>query len=48
MLLSPLGDREMAQRLKALAALPKVLSSYPATTWWLTLIYDEVWCLLLT
>jgi hypothetical protein len=30
------GAREMAQRLRALTALPKALSS--ATTWWLTTI----------
>jgi hypothetical protein len=28
----------MAQRLKALTALPKVLVQFPANTWWLTTI----------
>jgi hypothetical protein len=33
-----LGAGEMAQWLKELAALPEVLSSILATTWWLTTI----------
>jgi len=36
------GAGEMAQRLRALTALPEVLSSIPATTWWLTTICNEV------
>jgi len=35
---------EMARRLRALAAFPKVLSSFPATTWWLTTICNKIWC----
>ena len=31
-----LWAREMVQRLRALAALPEVPSSIPATIWWLT------------
>jgi hypothetical protein len=27
-----------------LAALPEALSSFPAPTWWLTAICNEVWC----
>jgi len=37
----------MAQRLRTLAALPEVLSSIPATTWWLTTICNGIWCPLL-
>jgi hypothetical protein len=37
------GAGEMAQRLKALTALLKVLSSNPTTTWWLTTISNEIW-----
>jgi hypothetical protein len=33
---------EMAQRVRALTALPKVLSSNPATTWWITTIHNEI------
>jgi hypothetical protein len=33
---------KITQWLRALAALPKVLSSIPATTWWLTDIYNEL------
>jgi hypothetical protein len=33
---------EVAQWLKALAALSEVLSSFQATTWWLTTIYNEI------
>jgi hypothetical protein len=39
------GVGEMAQRLRALTALLKVLSSsswFPATTWWLTTIRNEI------
>jgi hypothetical protein len=42
-----LGAGEMAQRLRALAALPEVLSSNPTTAWWLTTIFNEIWCPLL-
>jgi hypothetical protein len=38
---------EMAQRLRALTALPKVLIQIPATTWWLTTICKEIGCPLL-
>jgi len=38
---------EMAQRLRALTALPKVLSSIPSNTWWLTTICNEIRCPLL-
>ena len=41
------GAGEMAQRLRALTALPKVLSSNAATTWWLTTIPNEIWLPLL-
>jgi hypothetical protein len=41
------GAGEMAQWLTALTALPKVLSSVPSTTWWLTNIHNEIWCPLL-
>jgi hypothetical protein len=42
--ISPLWAREMAQWLRALTALPKVLSSnqIPAATWWLTTIRNEI------
>jgi hypothetical protein len=33
---------EMAQQLRALTALPKVLNSDPSTTWWLTTIHNEI------
>jgi hypothetical protein len=33
---------EMAQLLRALTALLKVLSSNPTTTWWLTTIHNEI------
>jgi hypothetical protein len=33
--------REMTQGLKALTALPEVLSSIPTTTWYLTSICDR-------
>jgi hypothetical protein len=33
---------EMAQWLRALTALPKVLSLIPAATWWLTTICNEI------
>lgn len=36
---------EMAQDLRALAALRRV--QFPVTTWGLTTMYIEVWCLLL-
>jgi hypothetical protein len=36
------GAGEMAQQLRALTALLKVLSSNPATTWWLTTICNEI------
>ena len=36
---------EMAQQVRALTALPKVLNS--ATTWWLTATRNEIWCPLL-
>jgi hypothetical protein len=36
---------EMAQRLRAMTALPKV--QFPATTWWLTAICNGIWCSLL-
>jgi hypothetical protein len=32
--------REMAQRVRAMISLPKVLS--PATTWWLTTTHNEI------
>jgi hypothetical protein len=35
-----IGAGEMAQWLRALTALLKVLSSIPATTWWLNLQWD--------
>jgi hypothetical protein len=38
---------EMAQGLRALTALPEVLSPIPATKWWLTTICNGVWCPLL-
>ncbi|CAO2608103.1 hypothetical protein LEMLEM_LOCUS13659 [Lemmus lemmus] len=41
------GAGEIAQRLRALAALPDVLIQFPATTWWLTTICNEIWCPLL-
>ncbi|CAO2609991.1 hypothetical protein LEMLEM_LOCUS14454, partial [Lemmus lemmus] len=41
------GAGEMDQWLRALPAIPKVLSSFPATTWWLTTIGNVVWCPLL-
>jgi hypothetical protein len=34
----------MAQQLRALTALPEVLSSIPITTWWLTTIYNGLQC----
>ena len=37
----------MAQRLRALAALPEVLSSFPRNLQWLTTICKETWCPLL-
>jgi hypothetical protein len=37
-----LGAGEMAQWVRALTALPKVLSSNPTTTWWLTTICNEI------
>jgi hypothetical protein len=33
---------KMAQQLRALTALLKVLGSNPATTWWLTTICNEI------
>jgi hypothetical protein len=33
---------EMAQRLRALTALPEVLIQFPASTWWLTTIRNEI------
>jgi hypothetical protein len=33
----------MAQWLRALTALPKVLSQIPANIWWLTTICNEIW-----
>jgi hypothetical protein len=33
---------EMAQRVKALTAVPKVLVQIPATTWWLTTICNGI------
>jgi hypothetical protein len=33
----------MAHGLRALTALPEVLNSIPATTWWLTTICNGVW-----
>jgi hypothetical protein len=41
------GTGEMAQGLRALTALPKVLIQIPATTWHLTTICNEIWCTLL-
>jgi hypothetical protein len=38
---------EMAQWLRALTALPEVLSQFPATTWWLTTICNGIRCPLL-
>jgi hypothetical protein len=34
--------RGPAQQVRALTALPKVLSSNPATTWWFTAICNEI------
>jgi hypothetical protein len=36
------GTGEMAQQLRALTALPEVLSSIPKTTWWLTTICNGI------
>ena len=36
------GAKEIAQGLRALTALPEVLSSIPATIWWLTIICNEI------
>jgi len=41
------GAGEMAQWLRALTALPEVLSLIPSTTWWLTTICKEIRCPLL-
>jgi hypothetical protein len=38
---------EMAQQLRALTALPEVLSSIPSITWWLTTTCNGIWCPLL-
>ena len=37
-----LGAGDMTQWVRALATLPEVLSSNPATTWWLTTICNEI------
>ena len=37
----------MAQWLRTLNGLLKVLSSNPTTTWWLTTTRNEIWCPLL-
>ena len=42
-----MGVGETAQWLRALTALPEVLSSIPAATWWLTTICNEIRCPLL-
>jgi hypothetical protein len=36
------GAGEMAQWLRALTAVPEVLVQFPATTWWLTTICNEI------
>jgi hypothetical protein len=36
------GAGEMAQCLRALAALPKVMSSIPSNQWWLTTICNWI------
>ena len=41
------GAGEMAQRLRALIALPEVPVQFLATTWWVTTIYNVTWCRLL-
>jgi hypothetical protein len=41
------GTGEMAQQLTALTALPEVLVQFPATTWCLTTICNEIRCHLL-
>jgi hypothetical protein len=41
------GAGEMAQQLRALTALPEILSSIPITTWWLTTICNGIGCPLL-
>jgi hypothetical protein len=36
------GAGEMAQWLRALTALHRSWAQFPATTWWLTTIYNEI------